>query len=285
MNRACAVLLAVVLATVAPTTWAQPHDVPQPPASASSEPAAPPAASAALSANPSASTSGEDSAATAFLSRCSGCHTLGGGNLQGPDLLPATQWQDAQLRSAVKLMEKRVGPISNESLDDFVALLRDPAVRDRIGAARTAATQKTASNLERPSPALGSALFHGPRALANGGLPCATCHHVDGQGGTLGPDLSDLASKMSGPALVSAVHNASFNVMRAAYRDHPITQQEAIHLAAWFESRKGAAAVASSTRVPLFGFVLGTFAFVAVVMSLRPRSGARDRLLRHAMRK
>lgn len=266
---------AIALAQVAPSTSAS---ATSPSAARSSEPS--PAASAS-----SSSPGKVDRPASTFVSRCSGCHTVGGGKLQGPDLLPSTQWTEDQLRPAIKLMEKRVGPLANEDLDDLVALLRDPTVRDRITGAQKASMEQTESSLERPSPTVGSALFHGPRALSKGGLPCATCHQVSGEGGSLGPDLTDVASRISGPPLISAVQNASFNVMRAAYRDHPISRQEAIHIAAWFESLKGTQPVASATQFPFFGFALGALAFLAIVVSLRPRSGVRASLLRRAMRK
>ena len=42
-----------------------------------------------------------DDAAGAFLMRCSGCHTIGGGPMKGPDLAGATQWSADQLTPAV----------------------------------------------------------------------------------------------------------------------------------------------------------------------------------------
>jgi mono/diheme cytochrome c family protein len=276
MNRVCAVLLTLAFAAAAVPSGAQ-----FPAASVQIIP------SATATPGPSAASPApaQDASASAFVARCSGCHTVGGGKLQGPDLLPATQWTDAQLRPAIKLMEKNVGPLSNDDLDGLVALLRDPAVRDRITTSQRSSMQKMESTLDRPSPTVGAALFHGPRALANGGLPCATCHQVAGEGGSLGPDLTAVASKLSGPPLISAVRNASFNVMRAAYRDHPITQQEAMHLAAWFESLKGTPASASATQIPALGIAFGGLAFLAIVISLRPRGGVRARLLRRSLSK
>jgi len=252
---------------------------------------APSSSAPAASAAPSAQASGAPSPpdlqrqAAAFIAKCSGCHTVGGGALQGPDLLPATQWTDAQLRPAIKLMEKRVGPLSNEDLDGFVSLLRDPAVRDHITSAQRASMQSAEANLDRPSPSAGAALFYGRQPLANQGLACSTCHQAAGQGGSLGPDLTEIAAKLSGPPLVSAVRNASFNVMRAAYRDHPITQQEALHVAAFLESVKAAPTSEPGSRSTVLGAVLGVLAMLALVFALRPAGGARGRLLGRALRK
>lgn len=182
-------------------------------------------------------------------------------------------------------MEKRVGPLSNDDLDSLVSLLRDPTVRDRITTAQKASMQKLEATSERPSPAIGAELFRGGRALANGGLPCATCHQAAGEGGSLGPELTNIAAKLSGPPLVSAVHNASFNVMRAAYREHPITQQEAVHLAAWFETLKGAPAGQQESHVSWLGVLLGGLLFAGLALMVRPREGVRARLLRRALRK
>jgi hypothetical protein len=50
-------------------------------------------------------------------------------------------------------------------------------------------------------------------------------------GNILGPDLSRISTKMSEVALASAIEKASFKIMDAAYREHSITKQEALHVA------------------------------------------------------
>lgn len=84
----------------------------------------------------------------------------------------------------------------------------------------------------------GRALFLGQRSLQNGGAPCAACHTVTGLGalggGSLGRDLTDAARRFGGEAgLKALLQNPAFPVMRAAYKDKPLTPEEAAALAAF----------------------------------------------------
>lgn len=228
----------------------------------------------------------EDTEATAFATQCLGCHTIGGGDQQGPDLLPATQWSPDQLRGAIKLMEKRVGPLSDDAIGAFIGLLRDPEVKTRVnGAQRALLERTTSSSSEPPSPEVGAALFWGDRPLTRGGLACATCHRAAGRGGTLGPDLTDLALRTDPAALLPAVQSASFNVMRSAYRDHPISKQEGLHLTAYLQSIAGTPQNAFGKGFLLGGLALGALWFGSLIWVFRPRPGARAALQRQARQK
>ena len=55
-------------------------------------------------------TSPVDVAAQSYAQKCAGCHTVGGGKLTGPDLLPTRAWPKPELAAKIKLMEARVGP-------------------------------------------------------------------------------------------------------------------------------------------------------------------------------
>lgn len=188
---------------------------------------APVAASASAAAPP-------DPIAGRYVSQCSGCHTIGGGKLKGPDLEKALEWPEGSLRLAVKKMEKNVGALPDAELDAYVALLKAPDVRARLDRERARAMAEVAATLEPPSAATGRALFFGKRPLANEGLACVACHTAAGEGGTLGPDLTTLGAKLDAVAMVSAFEQTNFAVMRDAYRAHPVTKQEAVHLAAFF---------------------------------------------------
>ncbi|PKN57360.1 MAG: hypothetical protein CVU56_11195, partial [Deltaproteobacteria bacterium HGW-Deltaproteobacteria-14] len=228
-----------------------------------------------------------DAAAEAFVMRCSGCHTVGGGPMKGPDLAPSTQWAAADLRVAIKKMEKNAGPLSEADLDQLTGLLKDPELRPRLTAERQRAVAVMAASLDPPDPALGEALFMGERGFKNGGLPCAACHTVGDRGGALGPDLTLLKDRLPRVAMLSAFEGANYVVMRPAYAGHPVTKQEAIHLAGFFEERAPAAVTGDEGGwVAPVGAALALLALllIRITMSNRGPAGIRARLVRDAQR-
>ncbi len=232
-----------------------------------------------------------DAAALSFLNRCASCHTIGGGAIgTAPDLAASTAWPPADLAVAVKRMEKNVGPLSDAEIAELVDLLKSPDVKERLARARESLTVARRSRLETPSAAKGEALFHGKTALAQGGMACAACHSVEGRGGSLAVDLTDVHTRLGETGLISAAQAANFPVMQAAYAGHPVGEQEAVHLAAYLgaaAARSGAAA--AQAGVSLFGPAgagLGLLALGAFVWRLRraDRPGTRARLVRRATR-
>lgn len=247
-------------------------------------------APAAAEVNAEAPRKGDDAAAV-YLLRCAGCHTVGGGALRGADLKPSTQWPEDTLRTAIKRMEKNTGPIAAADVTQLVSLLKDPAVRARLDAEKARTALAMAAKLDPPSVAVGRALFLGTRPLEQGGMACAACHRVDGRGGALGPDLSGLAAKMDKVAMVSAFEQLNFKVMRAAYRMHPVSKQEAVHLVAFVTSASGAASEGGLEPAIIargVGLALAAFALIAAsVMSVSRGRGAnaRRRLIDAATRR
>jgi cytochrome c2 len=238
----------------------------------------------------------EDLAADSYLSRCAGCHTIGEGELSGPDLAPSTGWPAADLAKAVERMEKNVGPMTGEQVASLVELLKSEDVKARLSAARERQVAEMAATLEPPSPAVGEALFHGGRAFAHGGVACSACHRAGPpgrvRGGTLAADLTDAATRLGEQALVSAAEKPGFPLMRASYASRPVTRQEAIHLAAYLaevdeESGDGRAATAAAPNTAAWIGWGGTGAaalfLAAMVLLYRGRNrGVRARLVRRA---
>jgi mono/diheme cytochrome c family protein len=270
VHRAAAILAALLLGLcVAASAAAQDATGPVPPpgappelaaAEAGEEPAAEPAA--APEGEPAAEAEPEpepDTTSDFYLSRCAGCHTVGGGDLTGPDLAPSTEWPAADLAKAVERMEKNVGPMSDERVASLVELMKDPRLAERLSAARERQVEEMAATLEPASPRRGADLFHGGEAFARGGLPCAACHRAGDAGGTLAADLTDAALRLGEPALVSAAENPGFPLMRAAYRDHPVTRQEAVHLAAYLAALEPPAEGAAAAAVPPAGPPIGAW--------------------------
>lgn len=223
-----------------------------------------------------------DPAARLYLDLCIGCHTIGGGELSGPDLGPSTQWPAEDLTLAVERMQKNVGPLSDQQVQDLVDLLRDSRVTERLAAARQAEERAVEESMGRsPSPEQGRLLFAGMQAFTNGGMPCGACHAVAGHGGTLASDLTNAVERLGHSATVKAAEKPGFPLMRASYASHPVTRQEALDLAAYLAaSGEPAAGVAAPVVVPTAAATLTGFALLGVALvARRRRTGTRQRLL------
>lgn len=182
-----------------------------------------------------------------FRDTCAACHTVGGGELAGPDLESAASMDRATLRDNVVRMQDYAGELTDAQIDGLVDLLSDPNAAQRIGgadgteqAAPAAAPEEPAGDRER-----GAALFTGRLGLTHGGLPCAACHRgpADGAasaGGTLAKSLAGVGDRLGVRGLAAAAENAAFPLMRGAYRDHPVTHEEALDLAAFLTAERGA---------------------------------------------
>ena len=109
--------------------------------------------------------------------------------------------------------------------------------------------------------AQGREIFDGAQKLANGGPPCAPCHTINQsgwpQGGTLGPDLSLAYNRLGGRrGLETWLRAGPTRTMRLLFREHPITAEEALSLAAYFEQAALTEAAESSSGLLHF-FLLG----------------------------
>ena len=180
-----------------------------------------------------------DSAAT-FSSKCASCHTIGGGKLVGPDLAGVKGWPDADLTKTVERMQGMAGPLSPDEIKGLVGFLKSANAQADLKAKQEEIKAKAAiaEDKEPASATTGRDLFTGKTSLQNGGMSCISCHSSSGGGGTVGLDLTNVAERMTGAALISACETAPFPVMKAAYAKHPITHQEARNLAKYFESTK-----------------------------------------------
>lgn len=173
-----------------------------------------------------------------FSERCSGCHSIGGGKLVGPDL------------------EGVVGRLGAEAV---AAMIRDPqqqrpgsAMPDlglseaEVAALVTFLTGGATPPPAAPSrPAAGDAdrgrnLFEGSARLENEGPPCLSCHSIAGigslGGGQLGPDLTGAWVKYGGAkGVASALATLPFPTMTPIFSGRPLTKAEQADLAAFLE--------------------------------------------------
>lgn len=218
-----------------------------------------------------------------FVTDCAACHTIGGGDGDGPDLAPATRWSDADLRAAVERMSENVVTMTPGQIADMVSLLRSPDVTVRLAAARRRVAASTAP-AEPGSAVEGRALFSGSAAFSNGGLPCASCHAYEGNGGSLAVALDGAAARIGRPSLLKAAESPPWAVMRAAYGKRPVTKPEAAHLAAFLAGeRPGSGTTVRDGPPVLPALALLGASTVSLALALRRRNhGARAALERAA---
>ena len=228
-------------------------------------------------------TEAPDKPAEYFFYRCSGCHTVGGGKLTGPDLITAAQWSSADLGPAIKKMEKNVGPLSEPDIAQMIEFLKDLNVSDRITRQKQRIEAELRAELPPPSFETGQKLFSGQRAFLNGGPACFSCHRFVNEGGSLGPDLTPIKDRASGVVLQSAVENASYRIMRSIYEKHKISKEESLHLSEFLTHPEKVEIRFVPTMRKVEGLALGGFGgfFVLLwVLNQRRKGPTRKNLLR-----
>lgn len=176
-------------------------------------------------------TNPQDQAAEYFFYRCAGCHTVGAGKLSGPDLISASRWSEADLATAIKKMEKNVGPLTEPDVRMLIEFLKDFNVSSRIAKQKEKIEAKFRAELPPPSFDEGEKLFRGQKNLSSGGPACVSCHHFVTGGAALGPDLTHIKERTSLIVLQSALEQANYKIMRPIYAKHKISKTEALHLA------------------------------------------------------
>lgn len=196
----------------------------------------------------------KDVFAAKFMTSCAGCHSLTGKVLTGPALNTAAGWPEAQLAPAIKKMEAKAGPLPDDVVAGLAAFIKSPDAQVRLKAEETRMAEQFAAKMDPGNAVMGKALFLGNKPFKNGGISCVACHAVEGTGGNLGPSLDGIFEKTGGEMpLISAIEQSKFKIMEPIYTRHPITKQEAAHLAKYFASLRTGAIFLDA--LPLFAKV------------------------------
>ncbi len=192
---------------------------------------APAAATPSISNQTESTTNTVDAAAAKFVLTCSGCHSVFGMKLTGPELSHVTTWPAEQAKAAIRRMQEKAGPLPEEEIAQLSDLLHDTRLRDRLKAEEARIQAQFMAKMDPPDPGVGRALFYGKTTLRNGGMACIVCHSSEGDGGSVGLVLTGVHAKMGGDtALISAIEQSRYKLMEPHYSRHPVTKQEAMHL-------------------------------------------------------
>lgn len=227
----------------------------------------------------------EDKTAKLFALKCSGCHTVGGGDLSGPDLKKSSTFQYEDLLKAISRMQEQVGPLSNEEMNELAKFLKSEMANERIKQENQRIAKLEELKLDPPNAKIGRELFVGIKPFKNGGLSCISCHNVASAptwgGGKLGVALENTYKKFGKHNLASAIENCNWKVMKEAYKNHPITKQEAIHLVGFFRQVKDEPAKNSGGYYHAFSGLGCLFLYLATALFYSKRlRGVRKKLER-----
>jgi mono/diheme cytochrome c family protein len=202
-----------------------------------------------------------DSGKELFEKQCTGCHSIGGGDGAGPDLKgvgsrrPA-EWLVRVIVEPDKLaaekeptqtgLVKKYGSempnlgISRDDAQKIAAFLQGgagPAAASEGAAAPASEEPKKETVVTKELLASGVALFSGKTLFAKGGPPCVSCHalrYPGIYGGALATDLTGMFGKMGETGVRGVLKGLSFPIMKKAYADRPLSEEEMTALTALF---------------------------------------------------
>ncbi len=223
-----------------------------------------------------------------FQQKCAACHTVGGGDLVGPDLKGVTtereqDWLIRWIVSPDKMLAEK-DPIATKLLQQYnnvpmpnlgVSEADARQILAFLGAEEGGVVAKTEHKATSGAPApaaargapptgdplAGRALFTGVARFQNVTPGCISCHTVTGigalGGGTMGPDLTRAINKYGGETgLASVLATPPFPTMKPIFGNHPLTPEEQANLIAFLKTTANQQPASTNGRLILIAFVV-----------------------------
>ncbi|MFQ5731128.1 MAG: hypothetical protein ACE5KM_04130 [Planctomycetaceae bacterium] len=233
-----------------------------------------------------------------FRQRCFGCHTIGGGRLQGPDLKNVVQSAGARgkdrewligfmldpsgvidsgdryanelLREAKGVRMTPIPGLTRDRAEKLLDLIEEESKKEKSQFQGVKLITRPFNDADR---ARGRELFIGSEKLENGGVACISCHSMHDMpalgGGRLGPDLTRVIDRLKNRKTLGAWLAAPGTPTMAPLfaKDHPLTAEEIHALSAYFvASAKQSESDPSAGRVSFL--LLGLLVAAGMVFGL-----------------
>jgi mono/diheme cytochrome c family protein len=184
-----------------------------------------------------------------FKEKCVACHTIGSGDLVGPDLAGvADRRSNDWLRQWILAPDQVLAsndPIATEMLKKYknIPMPNLGLTPDQVSSLLTflgSGATVSGGALPPGDAVAGKALFVGDRRFENGGPQCMSCHSIAGigalGGGNLGPDLTANGYNKYGEGLAAFLGSPATVTMNAVWKDTPLSPQEQADLFAFMKN-------------------------------------------------
>jgi mono/diheme cytochrome c family protein len=242
-----------------------------------------------------------------FQQNCSGCHTIGGGRLVGPDLKGVTDrrqmtWLVTWITGPAKVVASG-DPIATQLVQEYGMTMPTLGLSQtqigeilsyieaqspgKPGPVPTSGNVTTTPILVGESVA-GSNLFTGRTSMANGAAACISCHNVNGigflGGGTVGKDLTKEYLTLGEPGIISIMKDPPFPMMKENFANRPLTDGEIADIIAFLKEPGNGSGANSNTDIFVAIGAGGALFFIAIFALYwrRRLSGVRRSLIKGA---
>lgn len=240
----------------------------------------------------------QDESNEIFKNNCATCHTVGQGQLIGPDLAHIQErrsddWiikfiksSQTVIKSGDKYADSLFKAFNQMPMPDHPNLTENQIKQllAYIGAnSGPAEAVKASVGLLSGDSQRGKELFVGNIRFVNKGASCNSCHNVEMKGfvsgGALAKDLTHAVTRLSTAGVASIISGLPFPQMKETYVSRPVTAQEIADLTAFLAKIDKEAPVRAGSSVGrylLAGgvigiiFLLGLYSFFWIKRKKRP---------------
>ena len=229
---------------------------------------------------------------TIFEQKCSGCHTIGGGQLVGPDLKNVTgrREKDWLIRFIVNPEQYGTGMpnigVSESEVKEVLAYIQTQSRGEPSAAPPEQDTEKIMP-LPIGDTSIGRDIFIGKTPLNNGGTACLSCHNVGGigalGGGSMGKDLTEAYSVIGEPGLTSILKTPPFPIMKEIYEERPLEDSEVADLVAFLEETDAEQSAAGQNPFAFIMIGIAGLLLIVIILQITWRgrlSGVRQSLVK-----